>query len=49
MPSVEIHAFNWYTICFLQEGKSPMDIVLEWQSGAKTIIDNYKENKAQDE
>ncbi|XP_017338411.1 ankyrin repeat domain-containing protein 1b isoform X1 [Ictalurus punctatus] len=27
------------------EGKSPMDSVLQWQNGAKTILDNYKHNK----
>ncbi|XP_062860040.1 ankyrin repeat domain-containing protein 1b [Trichomycterus rosablanca] len=28
----------------LGEGKSPMDSVLEWQNGAKTILDKHKQN-----
>ncbi|GAA6104727.1 ankyrin repeat domain-containing protein 1b isoform X1 [Tachysurus ichikawai] len=27
------------------EGKSPMDSVLQWQNGAKSILDNYKNSK----
>ncbi|XP_039541274.1 ankyrin repeat domain-containing protein 1b isoform X2 [Pimephales promelas] len=27
------------------EGKSPMDSVCEWQNGAKTIFDNFKDGK----
>ncbi|KAK2866256.1 hypothetical protein Q7C36_002312 [Tachysurus vachellii] len=27
------------------EGKSPMDSVLQWQNGAKSILDNYKHSK----
>uniref|UniRef100_W5KK15 Ankyrin repeat domain 1b (cardiac muscle) n=1 Tax=Astyanax mexicanus TaxID=7994 RepID=W5KK15_ASTMX len=39
MHGANLKLKNW-------EGKSPMDSVLEWQSGAKTILDNFKDNTA---
>lgn len=33
-------------ICYLQDGKTPMETLLSWQKGVKNILNNFNEEEA---